>query len=110
MKRWGMADVSGDSMLPTLPDGSTLIVRWGAQVTVGDVVVARRPDRPALLVVKRITRAEGSGWWIEGDNPEASDDSRLFGAVTSNEVLARVLVRWQPGRPTLVRRGPRPAL
>jgi nickel-type superoxide dismutase maturation protease len=108
MKRWGLADVAGDSMTPTLRDREVVVVRWGAAFEVGDVVVARRPDRPDLLIIKRVVRREGSGWWIEGDNPERSDDSRLFGLVDEASVVARVLLRWRPGRPRLIRRGSRP--
>jgi nickel-type superoxide dismutase maturation protease len=107
MKRWGLADVAGDSMTPTLRDQDVVVVRWGAAIGVGDVVVAHRPDRPELLIIKRTVRREGSQWWIEGDNPERSDDSRLFGPVDEAAVVARVLLRWRPGRPRLIRRGPR---
>jgi nickel-type superoxide dismutase maturation protease len=110
VKRWGLADVAGHSMSPTLEDGDVVVARWGASVDVGHVVVVRRPDRPDLLIIKRIVRREADGWWIEGDNPEASDDSRQFGAVDAGTVVARVLLRWRPGRPTLIRRGPRNAV
>jgi nickel-type superoxide dismutase maturation protease len=106
--RWGLADVAGDSMAPTLNSGDVVLVRWGGKVAVGDVVVARRPDRPDLLVIKRIVRREGTRWWIEGDDPQRSDDSRIFGPVDQHGVVARVLVRWRPGRPRLIRRGPQP--
>lgn len=91
--------VAGDSMAPTLLDGDWLVCRrvdpaYG--VNVGDVVVVERPDRPGLLVVKRVVRRESDGWWVEGDNASRSDDSRVFGAVPDRHVLARVLVRYYP--------------
>jgi nickel-type superoxide dismutase maturation protease len=94
-------------MAPTLRDQDVVVVRWGVSIEVGDVVVARRPDRPELLIIKRVMRREGSRWWLEGDNPDQSDDSRLFGAVDEAAVVARVLMRWRPGRPRLIDRGPR---
>lgn len=91
--------VSGGSMLPTLADGDWLIcrrVRGTAGVREGDVVVLERPDRPGLLIVKRVVRRDGSGWWVEGDNAAASDDSRLFGPVPDRHVIARVSARYWP--------------
>lgn len=104
--RWplGRVAVSGESMRPTYPPGSWLLVRWrraGRWLRPGVVVVARRPDRPELLVVKRCRRLlPGGGVWLEGDNPAASDDSRLFGPVPPAAVLGRVLFRYgRSGRP-----------
>ena len=96
MGRWGRVAVAGTSMSPTLEPGDWLVVRWDSPVSVGDVVVARRPDRPELLVVKRVVRAEGSGWWLRGDNPSASDDSEVFGEVLPCDVLGRVAARCWP--------------
>jgi nickel-type superoxide dismutase maturation protease len=93
---WGRVLVDGLSMVPALAPGDEVLVRWSGRVGPGDLVVARRPDRPALLVVKRCVRREGEGWWLEGDNPGASDDSRLFGAVASHDVIGRVIARIRP--------------
>jgi nickel-type superoxide dismutase maturation protease len=94
--RWCLiaALVRGPSMVPTLRDGDAVLARRGGRVTrPGDVVVARFRSRPDLLVVKRAVRAESGGWWLEGDNEFASDDSRSFGPA---EVEARVVFRWWP--------------
>jgi nickel-type superoxide dismutase maturation protease len=91
--------VTGDSMRPTLADGDQLLCRRVhgiSGVREGDVVVLARPDRPGLIIVKRIVRREGRGWWVEGDNAAASDDSRLFGSVADEYVVARVLSRLWP--------------
>ncbi len=85
--------VEGPSMLPTLRPGDCLLVRPGARVRAGDVVVARFPSRPGLLVVKRAVRQVGELWWVEGDNQQVADDSRRFGTA---EVLAGVVLRWWP--------------
>lgn len=100
-RRWPLLRVvvSGSSMEPTLSDGDWLLCRFLSstdRLEEGDVVVARRPDRPELLVVKRVVRPERGGWWLEGDNAEASDDSRLFGTVPDDCIVARVLVRYLP--------------
>lgn len=90
--------VQGPSMAPTLRHGDALLVRGGGRrVRTGDVVVARFPTRPDLVVVKRAVRAEGDGWWVCGDNELATDDSRTYGVA---EVLGRVVLRYwpRPGR------------
>jgi phage repressor protein C with HTH and peptisase S24 domain len=85
--------VSGPSMLPTLHAGDCLLVRRGACVQPGQVVVARYPTRPGLLVVKRAVRPVGDLWWIQGDNPALADDSRKDGPA---EVVGRVVLRYWP--------------
>lgn len=87
-------------MSPTLRDGDQVLarsVRDPSRVRPGDVVVARFPARPELLVVKRVRRAVEGGHWVEGDNAVRSDDSRAFGpAVVVGRVVARLWPR--PGR------------
>jgi nickel-type superoxide dismutase maturation protease len=90
-------------MAPTLRAGDAILVRRGGRVAPGDVVVARFPSRPDLLVVKRATQRSGAGWWLRGDNEFAGDDSRTYGP---GDVLGRVILRYWP-RPRLIRRAPR---
>ncbi len=85
-------------MLPALHPGDWCLVRRGGRVRPGDIVVLERPDRPGLLVVKRVARAVSGGWWVEGDNAADSDDSRVFGAVPASAVIGRVLLRYYPLR------------
>ncbi len=86
--------VEGPSMLPTLRPGDCLLVRRPRRVRPADVVVARFASRPDLLVVKRAVRPEQGGlWWVEGDNPAVTDDSRRYGPA---EVLGRVVLRYWP--------------
>jgi len=97
---WAMAAVTGPSMVPTVRSGDRLLVRrvrLAADVRPGDVVLARFPARPDLLVVKRVRRAMPGGHWVEGDNPLVTDDSRAFGTAV---VVGRVVLRlWpRPGR------------
>jgi hypothetical protein len=69
---------------------------------VGDVVVARLPDRG--LGVKRLAFADADGtWWLRSDNVGVGTDSATFGTVPSADVLGRVIVRYWP-YPALVRR------
>ena len=90
--------VRGPSMAPTLRDGDAVLARYGGRPPrPGDIVLARFRGRPELLVVKRLVRREGSGWWLRGDNEFVADDSRAYGVA---DVEARVLLRWwpRPGR------------
>ena len=97
---WVTARVTGPSMSPTVRHGDRLLVRRvrsAGAVRAGDVVLARFPARPELLVVKRVRRAVPGGHWVEGDNPLVADDSRAFGvAVVVGRVVARL--RPRPGR------------
>jgi nickel-type superoxide dismutase maturation protease len=97
---WVVARVAGPSMSPTVRHGDRLLVHRvpaGGAVGPGDVVLARFPARPELLVVKRVRRAVPGGHWVEGDNPLVADDSRAFGpAVVVGRVVGRLWPR--PGR------------
>jgi phage repressor protein C with HTH and peptisase S24 domain len=96
MPRWGLAVVRGRSMEPTLRDGDRLLVRHGAAPRVGALAVVRLPQRP--VAVKRVTRREAGGWWVERDNPAEGVDSWLVGAIPDRDMLAVVVCRLWPWR------------
>jgi nickel-type superoxide dismutase maturation protease len=93
---FGLAEVYNPSMLPTLRPGDRLLLHYGAAVRPGDVVVVRHPFRQDLLIVKRAVERRGGGWWVRGDNPRVVNDSREFGAVPDELVVARARVRLRP--------------
>jgi nickel-type superoxide dismutase maturation protease len=97
---WVLARVTGPSMSPTVRHGDRLLVRRvraGVPARAGDVVLARFPARPELLVVKRVARAVPGGAWVVGDNPLVTDDSRAYGdAVVVGRVVARLWPRPGP--------------
>ncbi|XRQ04202.1 nickel-type superoxide dismutase maturation protease [Actinomadura welshii] len=108
LRRLRAVEVAGDSMLPALRPGDWLLVRRGARPVPGDVVVARHPERPELLIVKRAARRDGDGWWLESDNQAAAGrrDSWDFGAVPGPLVVGRVVARyWPPSRAGTLTRG-----
>src|SRR5438876_809413 len=70
---------------------------------VGDVVVARRPDRPELEIIKRIRAIDPAGAiFLVGDNSAASTDSRQFGPVPRDHIVAQVRWRYWPLPPIRV--------
>ncbi|MDG4858176.1 nickel-type superoxide dismutase maturation protease [Streptomyces sp. T-3] len=93
---FGVAEVHGPSMVPTLRHGDQLLVRYGARVRPGDVVVLRHPFQQDLLVVKRAVERREGGWWVLGDNSYAGGDSTDYGTVPEDLVLAKVLARYRP--------------
>lgn len=85
--------VRGPSMVPTVRSGDALLIHRGATIRPGDLVVARFRARPDLLVIKRAVHRQDGGWWLLGDNPLVTDDSRAHGVA---DVIGRVLVRYWP--------------
>jgi SOS-response transcriptional repressor LexA len=79
-------------MVPALRDGDAILVRRTTRVRAGQVLVVRFPGVPGLSV-KRAVRRVGDGWWVEGDNPFGSTDSRELGPA---EVVGAVVLRWWP--------------
>ncbi|MDI2128097.1 nickel-type superoxide dismutase maturation protease [Yinghuangia seranimata] len=98
---WLLADIAGPSMLPNLYDGEQVLAWPYARVRPGDVVVVRRPDRPEVVMVKRVRERVADGWWLLGDNPYRSIDSREFGPVADHLVMGRAaFVRRRGGAGT----------
>ncbi|MFD6971783.1 nickel-type superoxide dismutase maturation protease [Streptomyces sp. NPDC059979] len=97
-KRFEVVEVTGASMVPTLLNGDRLLVRYGASVRPGDVVVLRHPFQQDLLVVKRaVERRPGGSWWVLGDNPyNETGDSTVYGPVPAELVLATAVLRFRP--------------
>ena len=100
MRRSVRYAVSGESMSPTLGEGDWVLARRTRVIRPGQIVVAERPDRPGLEVVKRVVSVEANGSWVTlaGDNPPASTDSRDFGPVRVEAVVGVVWLRYWPLR------------
>jgi phage repressor protein C with HTH and peptisase S24 domain len=99
---WQRVRVIGPSMVPALRHGDIVIVRHGARIRPGDVVLATFHELPGRLVLKRAVRPlDGGGWWLASDNPFAGGDSVAHGAA---EVHGRAVLRVSRGLPRLLRR------
>jgi phage repressor protein C with HTH and peptisase S24 domain len=93
-RRCGVVAVAGNSMQPTLRPGDACLVRYGATIRPGDVVVAQLPARP--LGIKRAALHDEDGWWLSSDDPGQGTDSATFGSVDDADVLGRVVLRYWP--------------
>lgn len=82
-------------MHPTLRSGQIVLVNRLAYLfrspTPGELVVMAHPRHHDRRLVKRIDRATGEGWFVRGDNPGGSVDSRHFGSVPSRLIRGRVV-------------------
>jgi nickel-type superoxide dismutase maturation protease len=105
--RWPLVRVAvaERSMEPALQPGDWLLAWRGLRtgrpprVQPGQIVVARHPTRPDMLLVKRAAERVTGGWWLVADNPGAgAADSYSFGPVPFGLVYARVLLRYWPVR------------
>jgi nickel-type superoxide dismutase maturation protease len=91
--------VAGASMIPTLSADDEVLVDTRAFENrlpdMGEIVVAHRPDRPEVILVKRVTGVLPDGRVIlRGDNPSASTDSLDFGPVAPEYLVGKVTSRF----------------
>ena len=82
--------VAGPSMEPSLPDGSTVLVKPGAGADVGDVVLVRHPTDSTLRILKRVDHLTADGRIFLVGDAGASTDSRDFGPVPPERILGKV--------------------
>jgi nickel-type superoxide dismutase maturation protease len=98
--------VSGRSMEPTLRAGDLVIVDlWSyrhRRPREGEIVLFSGTEPASAPMVKRVANRTGSAFWLLGDNPEMSDDSRRFGPVPEERLRGRLVWRYWP----LSRTGP----
>lgn len=105
-RRWlDVVEVRGGSMAPSLLPGDRLLVEshsyQGRAPRPGEVVLAADPRRPERELIKRVASIDdaASSAELRGDAPEASTDSRAFGAVPLSAIRWRAVFRyWPPQR------------
>lgn len=107
--------VEGESMAPTLRPGDFLIAVRSGPIRRGALAVVELPNPPRYEVVKRMVGVPGDSieggplspgeFWMLGDNPAASTDSRTMGPVRREAIRGVVRFRyWPPGRIGRIRR------
>jgi len=82
--------VVGSSMSPTLRAGQIVIAtgRFG-YVHPGDVVII---DHGGREKIKRVSKVDpNKGIYVLGDNPAESTDSRSFGWIDHEDIIAKVI-------------------
>jgi nickel-type superoxide dismutase maturation protease len=86
--------VEGDSMMPLLKHGDQVTVDESAELDAGDIVIARHPFIKGVEMVKRIKEIDENGkYFLVGDNPDESTDSRTFGAISVECIKGKVVSR-----------------
>jgi nickel-type superoxide dismutase maturation protease len=89
-------------MLPALAPGERVLFDRLAYETdeprTGDIVLARHVARPRVLMIKRVVGDRPNGFFLMGDNPEESSDSRQLGPFRRQDILARGWVVYWPAR------------
>jgi len=93
-------------MEPALQPGDFLVAVRTGIIGRGALVVVVQPDRPGFEIVKRVEALPGertgdrilgpNEYWVLGERPEASTDSRMFGPVSRDSILGVVKARYWP--------------
>ena len=105
-RKWlDVVEVRGDSMAPSLLPGDRLLVESRSyerrSPRPGEVVLAADPRDPERELIKRVAGVDeaASAAELRGDAPDASTDSREFGAVPLSTIRWRAAFRyWPPER------------
>jgi nickel-type superoxide dismutase maturation protease len=86
--------VEGDSMLPNLKNGDGILIDPDAPIAVGDIILAKHPFKKSVKILKRIAEIDQNGnYFLVGDNPAESTDSRTFGALSAKHILGKAVCR-----------------
>jgi nickel-type superoxide dismutase maturation protease len=98
--------VEGASMAPTLRPGDLVVAIRPNHLSRGSLVVVEHPQRPGFEMVKRLLAGGGevvegrtlgsNEWWVVGDAPTASTDSRFFGPIERAAIRGEVVARYWP--------------
>ena len=91
--------IVGQSMLPLLEQGEEVLIDPYAysksQPQVNDIVVTNHPWNTQLTIVKRVTEVAVDGsYFLRGDNPASSTDSRQWGLVNRSKIIGKVTNRF----------------
>lgn len=88
----GVVKVTGHSMEPAYQPGQFLVVSSVpyrvSRPQIGDTVIISKDLR---TLVKRIVGAEDNRYWVEGDNKSSSVDSRAYGTIPRDQIIAKVI-------------------
>ena len=81
-------------MLPTLKDGDAVMISETVVVGAGDIVLAQHPYKQSVRMLKRVASIDENGrYFLQGDNPDESTDSRAFGTVSIEYIHGKAVCR-----------------
>lgn len=86
--RFLLRRVMGESMFPTLQPGELVIAQRVSRVKPGDVIIFRHKG---IEKIKRVREVDERRYYVVGDNPNYSTDSRHFGMIYEQDVLGKVI-------------------
>lgn len=90
--------VDGSSMSPALRDGDAVLVDPHVDPIPGDIVLAKHPFKSELKILKRLDNIDGVRYFLIGDNPEESTDSRTLGEFSRASIVGKVVCRLKSAR------------
>ena len=93
-----IVQICGYSMFPTLTDGEFYLgirVLHKSKCEVGKIYVYKPPyaSEQEKFVIKRLARIKDGKYYFLGDNEIDSYDSRYYGYVDSDNVVAQLITR-----------------
>ena len=83
-------------MYPTYRSGDRVLVNLDAYLNQTpapeDVVLAKHPFKTGVYIVKRVSHiTDDHRYFVVGDDPSNSSDSRGFGALDQEKILGKVI-------------------
>ena len=83
--------IHGNSMSPSLKDGDevTFDSYRKQNIKIGDILVVNHPYSLNKKIVKRVSKIKGDSlYFLEGDNSNESSDSKTFGYISQESIIA----------------------
>ena len=83
--------IHGNSMSPALKDGDEVTFESYRKqnIKIGDILVVNHPYSLDKKIVKRVSKIKGDSlYFLEGDNSYESSDSRTFGYISTESIIA----------------------
>lgn len=84
--------IQGNSMEPTIPDGSVQIIYETNNVDVGDIIVFESQESDGQLIIHRISGSTEDGFITIGDNNERTDQRTGEPPVTKDNIRGEAVV------------------
>ena len=75
-------------MEPALKAGQLVLARRTKNIKVGDIIIFKHDN---LEKIKRVSSVEKASIIVLGDNKKSSTDSRSFGPIQTEDIIAKVI-------------------